>query len=176
MFFSLTIHFQKSGFSTNVRSDKPARADGTATGGWEGTHPLEGAARTKGRSRGRARLLPRTSVQNKKPHCLHSKEWECGSDLLFRAVCCQVRWKLGTSAKPKANWKRQAKRAEQPAGRSATIERANSPTRCLRLSMAFPCFGEYKKPDQRKLIGNWNAAATYSPGPSPAKYHRRAEA
>ena len=35
---------------------------------------------------------------------------------------------------------------------------------------------QQKKPDQRKLIGNWNAAATYSPGPSPAKYHRRAEA
>ena len=33
-----------------------------------------------------------------------------------------------------------------------------------------------KKPDQRMLIGNGNAAATYSPGPSPAKYHRRAEA
>ena len=28
-----------------------------------------------------------------------------------------------------------------------------------------------------ELLRNiWNAAATYSPGPSPAKYHRRAEA
>ena len=30
-----------------------------------------------------------------------------------------------------------------------------------------------KKPDQQKLIGNWNAAATYSPGPSAAKYAGR---
>ena len=56
-----------------------------------------------------------------------------------------------------------SERAEQPAGRSATIERAKP-------------LAEIKKPDQRMLIGNGNAAATYSPGPSPAKYHRRAEA
>ena len=31
---------------------------------------------------------------------------------------------VGTSAQPKATRRRQAKRAEQPAGRSATIERA----------------------------------------------------
>ena len=29
---------------------------------------------------------------------------------------------------------------------------------------------DIKKPDQQKLIGNWNAKAPYSPGPSAAKY------
>ena len=46
-----------------------------------------------------------------------------------------------------------------------------------RLSLTAPLdVQQTKKPDLLLQIGNGNAAATYSPGPSPAKYHRRAEA